>query len=69
LLDPIEEPFDPVAGAVEIRAEADWIASIAFGRDVGPRAFLHRELPDPIGIVDMGSECQLSFKERQFGII
>jgi hypothetical protein len=51
LLDPIEEPFDFVAGAVEIRAEADWIAPIAFGRDVGPCAFLHGELPDPIGVI------------------
>jgi hypothetical protein len=30
LLDPVEEPFDPVAGAVEIRAKADWIVAIAF---------------------------------------
>jgi hypothetical protein len=39
LLDPIEESLDPVAGAVEIRAEADRIAAIAFWRDVGPCAF------------------------------
>jgi hypothetical protein len=51
LLDPIEEPFDFVAGAVEVRAEADWIVPIAFGRDVGPSAFLHGEFPDPIGVV------------------
>jgi len=30
LLDPIKKTFDPVAGAVEIRAEADWIVAIAF---------------------------------------
>jgi hypothetical protein len=30
LLDPIEEPFDPVAGVVEIRAEADRAVAIAF---------------------------------------
>jgi hypothetical protein len=25
-----EKTFDPVAGAIEIRAEADWIVAIAF---------------------------------------
>jgi len=30
LLDPIEETLAPVAGTIEIRAEADWIAAIAF---------------------------------------
>jgi hypothetical protein len=49
LLDPVEEPFDPVAGAVQIGAEADWIVAIAFRRDVGPCAFLHGKLSDPIG--------------------
>jgi hypothetical protein len=51
LLDAIEEPFDPVAGAVEIRAKADWIVAIALGRDVGPCAVLHGKLSDPIGAV------------------
>jgi hypothetical protein len=46
LLDPIEESLDPVAGAVEIRAEADRIAAIAFWRDVGPCALLHGKLSD-----------------------
>src|SRR5882762_9148010 len=41
LLDPIEEPFDPVTGAVEIRPEADRIVAIDFRRDIGPCAFLH----------------------------
>jgi hypothetical protein len=51
LLDPIEEPLDPVAGAVEIRAEADRIAAIAFWRDVGPCAFLYGKLSDPVPVV------------------
>jgi hypothetical protein len=32
LLDPSEEPFDPVAGALEIRAETDRVSANAFGR-------------------------------------
>jgi hypothetical protein len=51
LFDPVKEPFDPVASAVEIRAEADWIAAIAFRRDIRPRALLHGKLSDPVGIV------------------
>ena len=51
LLDPVEEPFDLVAGTVEIGAEADRIVAIAFLRDVGPCAFLHGKLSDPIGVV------------------
>jgi hypothetical protein len=35
LFDPVEEPLDPVASAVEIGAEADLIAAVAFRRDVG----------------------------------
>jgi hypothetical protein len=35
LFDPVEEPLDLVARAIEIGAEADRIAAIAFRRDVG----------------------------------
>jgi len=51
LLDPVEETLDQVAGAVEIRAEANRTVAIAFRRDVGPCAFLHGKLSDPIGVV------------------
>jgi hypothetical protein len=51
LLDPIEEPFDQVASAVEIGAEADRTVAIAFGRDVGPCTFLDGMLSNPIGVV------------------
>ena len=51
LLDPIEEPFDPVAGTIKIRAEADRIGAIAFRRDVGPCTFFDGKLPNPIGVV------------------
>lgn len=44
-LDPIEEPFDPVTGAVRIRAEADWIAAIAFD------GMLAHVLFNPIGVI------------------
>ena len=45
LLDPVEEPFAPVAGAVKTGAEADRIVAIAFRRDVGPCACLDGKLP------------------------
>ena len=51
LFDPVEEPFDVIASAIEVRAKADRIAAIAFWRDVGPRTLLHGKLSDPIGIV------------------
>lgn len=50
-LDPIEEPFDPVAGAVEIRLVQTGLMRLRLGQDVGPCAFLHGELPGPIGVV------------------
>ena len=37
LFDPVEEPFDLVASAIKLRAEADRIAAISFRGDVGPR--------------------------------
>jgi hypothetical protein len=51
LLDPIEEALNLVAGAVEIRAEADWLGPIAFWRNVSPCAFHHGKFSDPVGIV------------------
>ena len=49
LFDLVEEPLDLVAST--IGAKADWIAAIAFRRDVGPRALLHGKLPDPIRVL------------------
>jgi len=37
--------------AIKSMAEADWIAAIAFWRYVGPRAFLHGKIPDPVGVI------------------
>jgi hypothetical protein len=51
LLDTIEEPLDQIAGAVQIRAEADRIVAIAFRWDVNPSAFLDRKLSDPVRVV------------------
>jgi hypothetical protein len=47
LPDPIEEPLDAVAGAVEITAES----RSAFWWDVGPCAFLDGKLSDPVRVV------------------
>jgi hypothetical protein len=56
LLEFVEEPFDQIARAIEVRAEAYWVLAIAFRRDVCPRAFLTGQLPDPVGIIS--SICQ-----------
>jgi hypothetical protein len=47
----VEEPFDPIADAVETRAEADRIGAIAFRWDVGRRTFLDGKLSVPVRIV------------------
>ena len=49
--DPVEESFDAVARAIEVRTKADWIAAVAFRRDVGPCSPLHGKLSDPVGVV------------------
>src|SRR5262249_7808998 len=66
LFDPVEEPLDLVASAVEIGAEADRIAAIAFRRDVGPRALLHGTLSDPVGVIaPVGKQHWPDFQPRQ----
>ena len=66
LFDPVEESFDPVASTVEIRAEADRIAAIAFRRDVGPCALLHGKLSDPVGVIaSVGKQHCPGFQTRQ----
>jgi len=51
LFDPVEEPFDLVASAVEIGAEANRTVAITSRRDVGPRAPFYGKLSDPIGVI------------------
>jgi hypothetical protein len=51
LFDPVEEPFDLVASAIKVRAEADRIAAIAFRGDVGPRPLFHGQLSYPVGVI------------------
>ena len=51
LFDPVEEPLELVARAIEIGAEADRIAAIAFRRAVGSRALLNGKLSDPVGVI------------------
>jgi len=72
LLDPVEEPFDPVASAVEIRAEADRIVAIAFGRDVRARmpsasdsTQLHNRF-DLLALADRGLPIQIFFVLNRF---
>jgi hypothetical protein len=36
LIDPVEEPLSPIAGAIEVVTETDRLAAIALRRDVGP---------------------------------
>ena len=50
MLDLVEEPLDLVAGLVEVGTEADWVLAIALRREVGPRAPLVDERPDPVGV-------------------
>jgi hypothetical protein len=40
LLDPVEEPFDPVAGTIETRAEANRVLAITFGGMLADPPFL-----------------------------
>src|SRR6516162_3584257 len=51
LLDLVEEPLDQVVRAVQIRAEADRVLAIALRWDVGPRALLAGQSPDPVCVV------------------
>jgi hypothetical protein len=51
VLNLVEEPFDQVACAVEIRAEADRLFAIAPWRDIGPGAFLGGKDSDPVGVI------------------
>jgi len=44
LFDPVEEPLDLVASTVEIGAEADRIAAVAFRRDVGSASSIDPDL-------------------------
>src|SRR6476620_12664212 len=51
LLDLVEEPFDQVARAIQIRAEADRVFAISFRRNVCPCSLLTGMLPDPVRII------------------
>ena len=51
LLDLVEEPLNEVARAVQVRAKANRLFSIALGRNVGPRALLFDERPDPVSVI------------------
>jgi hypothetical protein len=50
-----KNPFDQVARAIQIRAEADRVFAIAYRRNVRPCALLTGELPDPVRVVSASS--------------
>jgi hypothetical protein len=50
LLDLIEEPFNEVAGAVEVRAEADRLFAVPLRWNIPPRAPLSNKRPDPVRV-------------------
>ena len=51
LLNLVEEPFDQVARAIQIRAEADRVFTISFRRNVRPCSLLAGKRPDPVRVV------------------
>ena len=51
VLDFVEQPFNQVAGTVEIRAEADRLVAIASWRNIGPDAFFGGKGSDPAGVI------------------
>ena len=63
LLDLIEEPFDQVACAIKIRAEADRVVAISFRRDVRPCSLLAGKLPDPVSVVSTIREQHRSWEQ------
>jgi hypothetical protein len=50
LSDLFEAPIEEVARAVQERAKANWLFSIALGRYVGLRALLFDKRPDPVSV-------------------
>src|SRR6516162_2850223 len=51
VLDLVEEPFDQIAGSIQIWAKADRCAAIASRRDIGQRALPRSKGSDPVGII------------------
>jgi len=48
MLDLVEEPFNQIAGSIEIRAEANRLAAIASRRDIGKCTFARGKGSDPV---------------------
>ena len=62
----LKKSLDPVASTVEIRAEANRIAAIAFRRDVGLLALLHGKPSAQVGVVaSVGKQRCPGFQTRQ----
>ena len=64
LLDLVEEPFDQVPRAIQIRAEADRVFAISFRRDVRPCSLLAGKFPDPVRVVSTIREQHRLRKQR-----
>ena len=66
MLDLVEEALDQVPSAVEVRAEADRLVSIAPRWDVGPGALLDGKCSDPICIItSVGQQQRFRLQARQ----
>jgi hypothetical protein len=51
LLDLVEEPFDQVPRAIQIRAKSGRVFAISFRRNVRPCSLLADKFPDPVRVV------------------
>lgn len=66
VLDLVEEPFDQVACAVEVGAEADWLFAIASWRNVGPSALIGDKGSDSVRIIpSVGQHHRFRIQARE----
>jgi hypothetical protein len=64
LLDLAEEPFDQVAGTIQVGTKADWVFPISFRRNVRPSSLLSGKLPDPVRVVSTIREQHCLWEQR-----
>src|ERR1700732_2023437 len=63
LLDLVEEPFDQVPRAIQVRAKANRVFAISFRRNVRPCSLLSGKLPDPLRVVSTIREQHRLWKQ------
>ena len=61
MLDLVEEPLDAVARPEEVLAEADWVFSIGFGRNVRPGVLVCDHLAQRVRLVTLVGQKQSVF--------